>query len=569
MIRRGGGTTWGSRGSPTLYGQRGSRGPGRWIVVGGAALVIIILAYFVLRSCGGSSCADPYCPSGEDPPVPEGYTRITKVYEFNRKTTGPLPSGFEVQAQLPVEGTTSDGRNLGFFSFVPATRNWEPLTPAILDQSGTHVSATLNTAPRYIAVLRRLSAAGHVIAYVPHNGQLHPDAVKTITILHTRDFRPASDGGILGDLTDFALTGVKTDGSVALFPVITADSKELTPIVSGILANSVTRSAHVQQIVKKVVESNLAGIDVAYTELAASERTSFTLFVTELAQALHQQNKRLSLTVPAPLKTAERVDEGAYDWAELGRAADILQMAPYRDQSTLRRDMPAILDYLSTVVQPLDKLVLTVSPYATEKTPDGINVLTLTAAMSIATKMGLLAGADSKLTTNSNVNIQAFNIDTSAGRTGITWQSATATVAFSYEQNGGRTIWLENVFSIGFKLEYISRYKLGGVAVEDATSNVLLGNIWTALVPFVNGGQPLLLQPNPQDLIPQWKVSAGTSEGGQKGVLSWATPAEPGTYTVSLTLSDGASLFENEIPITVQAKDKPTTPTVSPTAASR
>ena len=58
--------------------------------------------------------------------------------------------------------------------------------------------------------------------------------------------------------------------------------------------------------------------------------------------------------------------------------------------------------------------------YATEKSPDGINVLTLTAAMSIATKMGLLTtGADAKLTTNTNVKIQAFNIDTSAGRTGM------------------------------------------------------------------------------------------------------------------------------------------------------
>ena len=232
MTRRGG-ATWGNRGSPTLYGQRGSRGPGRWILLGGGGFVVIIVAFFILRSCGGTDCSEPYCASGQDPPVPEGYARITKVYEFNTKTTGALPAGKVVQAQLPLEGTTTDGRNLGFFSFVPDTRNWEPLTPAILNEAGTYASATLNTAPRYIAVLRRLSAAGHVVGYIPHNGLLHPDAVKTITILHTRDFRPASDGGILGALTDVAVTGAKTDGSVALFPVITADSKELTPIVSG------------------------------------------------------------------------------------------------------------------------------------------------------------------------------------------------------------------------------------------------------------------------------------------------------------------------------------------------
>jgi hypothetical protein len=152
------------------------------------------------------------------------------------------------------------------------------------------------------------------------------------------------------------------------------------------------------------------------------------------------------------------------------------------------------------------------------------------------------------------VNVTGVNIDVAAGRSGIAWQSQTASVAFTYEQNGGRTVWLENVFSIAFKLEFIGQYSLGGVAVEDASGDPYIGDIWPALAPFITNGQPELLQPNPDDLIPAWQVSGGTMEGGQKGVLKWGTPAEPGSYTITLTLSDGVSYFENIIAVEVQAR---------------
>jgi hypothetical protein len=122
---------------------------------------------------------------------------------------------------------------------------------------------------------------------------------------------------------------------------------------------------------------------------------------------------------------------------------------------------------------------------------------------------------------------------------------------------------------VGFKLELIPQFKLGGVAIEDASSNQLLGNIWPALVSFITSGQTVLLQPNPQDLVPQWKASKGTTEGGSRGVVRWVTPAEPGSYTVKLTVSDGVALFENEIPVTVQAKDTTPVGTVTATPAGR
>ena len=101
--------------------------------------------------------------------------------------------------------------------------------------------------------------------------------------------------------------------------------------------------------------------------------------------------------------------------------------------------------------------------------------------------------------------------------------------------------------------------------MEDASDDIYLGNIWTALVPYISSGQPILLQPNPQDLQPKWSTSKGTFEDSRKGYITWSTPAEAATYTITLTLSDGVALFQSELPANVQARDAGTPVAGSPT----
>jgi hypothetical protein len=559
MIRRGGASNWGTR-TGGLYGSRRRRGGNARPLILGAIVVtlVVIGAWLVFRACRGSSCDTAYCPTGQDFATPAGYERVSDVFEW-RASEKPLDAAQELQVAVPLNSATDDGRNLSFFHYEPATKAWIPLAQAVLDAGGASVSATFSSTPDIIAVFRRQSAAGHVIAYLPHNGVLHPEAADKVTIIHTRDFRPASDGGVLGEVTKLETTRVAEGASVALYPSIVVDAADrgAIPILTAILASSASRSTHVAQIVKKVTDLNLPGIDVAYFDLPPDQRTPFALFIAELGQALHNAQKVLTVSLPPPIRVADRIDEGAYDWAEIGRAADIVQIGVYRDQSTFRRDMPEILRHIVQQVSP-GKLALTVSPFATEKSSDGsVRALTLTDAMLIGTKLSIIAGPDGKLTTNSAVDVVAVNLDRAQGRSGIVWDAQVAAVAFTYEQNGGRTIWIENQFSVGFKLEFIQRYGLAGVAIEDGTNGLgTIANLWPALAPFIASGQPLLLQPNGKDLEPRWEVSKGSGEGGQKGTLRWSTPPEPGTYTVKLTVSDGITTFQNQIPVSVQAKER-------------
>ena len=211
--------------------------------------------------------------------------------------------------------------------------------------------------------------------------------------------------------------------------------------------------------------------------------------------------------------------------------------------------MPDLLEHITTAVDP-GKIILTITPYASEKSADGLRFLSLTEAMTIASKLAIRGES---VTAGSDIQIVAVNIDRDEGLSGLRWQPETATVAFTYKLNGGRTVWIENVFSAGFKLEFVSVFNLGGLAVEDSSDNVFLGNIWSAVEPFVASGQPVLLQPSHAHLLPDWRVTAGSLVGGDRGLVTWQTPLEAGSYTVTLMLSDGVERFESRIVVGLQA----------------
>jgi hypothetical protein len=514
------------------------------------ALIVVAalsLGVYAVRSVLGGGCNDDYCPSSLRVEAPQGFEFVSRIYEYQREPQ-PIPAGSDVGIEVALSDKTTDGRNLAFYQLNQEVGAWQPLGPASLNQDGDGVTGRLPSTPPVLAVMRRFSAAGHVIAFLDAGDRLHPDAGSLATIVATRDLRPAADGAVEGELSQVA-----PQEGLTHYPVISASTTNTGTLVNldTILNDSGKRSRHVQQIVAFVEQTDVAGIAVSYRDLRADQRISFALFVQELADALHARGKTLLVDLPAPVRSVSGVDEGAYDWPAIGIAADIVTLAPIRDQSTYRQDLPIVLEYLRNRID-INRLVMTVTPYAAEKSQDGVRPLRLTEAMGIATKLNVAAG---DLATNENVDIVGFNIDKSEGLSGLLWDPNTATVAFTYKFDGGRTVWIENFFSVGFKLEFIPTYGLGGVAIEDASDDQFLGNIWSALVPYLQTGQPVLMQPNPADLDPRWTASGGTLDGGQSGIVRWTAPAQAGSYTVNLVLSEGTFLFDSEIKLNVKDRE--------------
>jgi spore germination protein YaaH len=98
--------------------------------------------------------------------------------------------------------------------------------------------------------------------------------------------------------------------------------------VPALLSDPARRSRHIRNIVDEVLAYNYDGIDIDYELLDSSLREEYSAFITELAQALHEQGKLLTIAVHA--KTSDYGGLGGFqDWVVLGRAVDRLRIMTY------------------------------------------------------------------------------------------------------------------------------------------------------------------------------------------------------------------------------------------------
>jgi spore germination protein YaaH len=132
-------------------------------------------------------------------------------------------------------------------------------------------------------------------------------------------------------------------------------------IVLEVIADPADRSRHVAELVALVEDNDFDGIDIDYESLAAEDRDVFSLFIEELASALHARGRLLSIAVHA--KTDDAGTWGgpaAQDWARLGAAVDEFKIMTYDYHWSTSEPGPIaplawvdeVLTYAATVVPP-------------------------------------------------------------------------------------------------------------------------------------------------------------------------------------------------------------------------
>jgi hypothetical protein len=145
------------------------------------------------------------------------------------------------------------------------------------------------------------------------------------------------------------------------------------------------------------------------------------------------------------------------------------------------------------------------------------------------------------------------NIFQDEGASGLRWDDSAYAVSFTYPSRGGqRTVWLENAFSLAFRLDLARRFGLGGVSIDDASQNPVAPSVWEVLRNYAETGSVNLVQPNGVVLRPTWQIQAGSSEPTQKGNVVWRAPTQPGAYDVALVVSDGIIRAMQKIVLEVQ-----------------
>ena len=233
------------------------------------------------------------------------------------------------------------------------------------------------------------------------------------------------------------------------------------PVITNILYIPRVRAQHVAAIVALVERQHYAGIDIDYEDLHASDRSAFTAFMTQLADALHAKGKVLSVDLFAkPTNRGYDQRNVAQDYHAIGQVADQVRLMGYDYHWADSGPGPVapigwirtVLAYAKTQI-PANKIILGVPVYGYD-------------------------WVDGKGTPVSW--LQAFQLSEQYG-VQLHFDAASQSPWFDYIDSSGRrhVVWFENGPSTQAKFEAAESAGIGGVYVwiyglEDTS-------IWTAL----------------------------------------------------------------------------------------
>jgi spore germination protein YaaH len=102
------------------------------------------------------------------------------------------------------------------------------------------------------------------------------------------------------------------------------------PAVSnGFLATASGRSTAVSSLVSLAVNNGFAGIDIDLEAVQPGMKAQMSSFISALATALHNQNKKLVISIPPMSGDGQPAYLAGYDYAAIGAAVDYFQLMTY------------------------------------------------------------------------------------------------------------------------------------------------------------------------------------------------------------------------------------------------
>ena len=541
----GGGGDGGGPASGDLESDRGLL-----IVVGViVALGVLIAALVVLPipgvDFGGDGESGGVTTEARDtlPPLPAGLTARSELHDIQ---VGDFEGGATLT--VPLSEPPQRPERLAFYTYTGGA--WLRLVSVVVVDGGEGAQGTLDTLPANVAVLERTALATSLALLLDLGEAPEPAALRSVSIIAVEAARPLADtdepGSVELDMGAFdALAEARAETQRYLG--VAAHSGAEAEIVDIILATPALVEAHVAQIVAAALAAGADGVHLDYTAVDPARRAPFSSFVGALSVALQAEGLGLTVSVPTPIGG----DTGAYDWGALAVVADAVWLRAPRDGSVYYEQVESALVAQREAGLDLSAVVLVVDRRSYERSADGVRAIARRDGLAIASE--LRARVDAGIAPGDGVTVNGTNIDRAAGNTGLQWDDRSKTVSFAYAGRGGpRTVWLENRFSLAFRLDLARRFELGGVVVEAAQVAEGLPDVWELLQAYVEEGEVRLELPFGPYLDPVWSVTDGIIEGdGTDGLIVWRAPNRTGAYEITLVVSDGVVFIGQQISLQV------------------
>jgi spore germination protein YaaH len=147
-------------------------------------------------------------------------------------------------------------------------------------------------------------------------------------------YHSQANGDVRAQHEELELVGEAADAGLNVFATVVNSPKYgaafSRDVAASILATKATRRRHIANLVSLVKDKGYDGIDLDWEELTAADRDTFSLFVEELAAALHAEKRFLSIAVyPKTFEPGRWPSQQAMDYRRLGAAVDELKLMTY------------------------------------------------------------------------------------------------------------------------------------------------------------------------------------------------------------------------------------------------
>jgi hypothetical protein len=497
--------------------------------------------------------------------IPSHLQAKSPVYQISVK--GPMPT--DVIISVPIPNAAEPYETLSLYNWNGS--EWQ-FVPSQLVVNDDLLEAHLDYVPEILAVYQSSAQPARVSAELPEYVSLPESGGQALSELNPLGYYLGSESEVVGSLP--TLPEAEGQESYRVLPTLrnwTDDGVVRSDLVDNMLVLPEGREAHVQAIADLVVSEMYAGIDLDYRGINPDLRDEYTAFVQQLAEELHANDKRLTLHVEAPVQVAaDRWETGAYDWPALGRTVDGFKFPSLQDPAayTPGGQMEALLWW---AVGQVERYKL--QPVFTARSIENAGgvMLERTYRDALAKLSNLVVTAED------DVLVPGDQVTVSLDTVGVQFDPATGRYWFTYvdEASGQeRTVWLEDASSLSRKLDLLSRFNLGGVAVRAMWDEGNDPRVW-GLVRDYQALAQAAAQPVDSSFSVVWSVenADGSQVQEQIGDLeqhdyTWTAPAEVGQYEIGVAIvaNDGQTVAgDNRVAFVVQEPTPTPTPTPSPT----
>ena len=402
--------------------------------------------------------------------------------EWLPNARGSLPPDLSLQSSVYVLESRGSPPNILSIEFDPpgefanperlALHGWDGVDWRFIpsQRSATLLSGSARFLPSAVALFERLPSMPIVLVSQEVTHDLDADITSLATILSPAGLRPTGQGGLIGSLAP----GGDSDSAYLFMPLIRNfhDPRALdTATVEGIISSPALRVDHIEKINHLTSFNNFDGVFIDYRGLSANYRDNFTQFIIGLATSLSQRGLLLGIVVPTVRNDSNEWQRDAYDWQEIGAAADFFQL-----RTTLHP-----LDFAPGAAGSIEQLLLAATNKVdSRKVLLGLSARSLREVNGVMTRIGwheafaalgdVILQADQVSETGSIEPGAVVRASLSGYRARFGFDSHSQTTFLDYIDDTGTPvsrIWLIDDSVLRHRLERTMPFAIAGLAFDD------------------------------------------------------------------------------------------------------